>query len=105
MVRVIIEHQAKAKGVERVIDIIRELRNEAMKQPGYITGETLVNTEDASNVLVISTWQNLEDWKAWDTSKTRVKITQPIYPLLVEPYTVRTYRYHLVREKRVWSTF
>ena len=105
MVRVIIEHRAKAKDVERVIDIIRELRDEAIKRQGYITGETLVNTEDASNVLVISTWQNLEDWKAWDTSETRVKITQQIYPLLVEPYTVRTYHYHLVREKRVWSTF
>ena len=103
MVRVIIEH--KARDTERVIDIIRELRNEAMKQPGYITGETLVNTEDTSNVLVISTWQNLEDWKAWDTSETRLKITKPIKQLLVEPYTVRTYRYHLVREKRVWSTF
>jgi len=105
MVRVIIEHQAKAKDVEQVIDIIRELRNEAMKRQGYITGETLVNTEDVSNVLVISTWQNLEDWKAWDTSETRVKITQQIHSLLVEPYTVRTYHYHLVREKRVWSTF
>lgn len=103
MVRVIIEH--KARDAERVIDIIRELRDEAMKRQGYITGETLVNIEDASNVLVISTWQNLEDWKAWDTSETRVKITQQIYTLLVEPYTVRTYHYHLVREKRVWSTF
>ncbi len=106
MVRVIIEHRAKdAKGVERLIDLIRELRNEAMKQPGYITGETLVNTEDARNVLVISTWQSLENWKAWDTSETRGKITQLINPLLAEPYTVRIYHYYLVREKRVWSTF
>jgi len=103
MVRVIIEH--KARDAERVIDIIRELRNEAMKQPGYITGETLVNTEDTSNVLVISTWQNLEDWEAWDTSETRLKITEPIKQLLVEPYTVRTYRYYLIRQNRVWSTF
>lgn len=103
MVRVIIEHQAK--DAERLIDTIRELRNEAMKQPGYITGETLVNTEDTSNVLVISTWQSLEYWKAWDTSETRVKITQRINQLLVKPYTVRTYHYHLMRQDRVWSTF
>ncbi len=106
MVRVIIEHQVKdAKKVGRLIDAIRELRNEAMKQRGYITGETLVNTEDACNVLVISTWQDLENWKAWDVSETRAKITQRISPLLAEPYTVRTYQYSLVREKRVWSTF
>ena len=106
MVRVIIEHQAKdAKDVERLIEVIRELRNEAMKRSGYITGETLVNTEDTCNILVISTWQNADDWQAWDTSETRIKITQRMNPLLAEPYTVRTCRYYLVRQNRVWSTF
>ena len=102
MVRVIIEHQAK--DVEGVIAGILELRNEAMKRQGYITGETLVNTEDSSNVLVISTWQNLNAWQEWDTSEIRVKITQKINPLLVKPYEVRTYSYYKVRQDRVWST-
>lgn len=106
MVRVIIEHQVKdAKDVESVLSLIRELRNEAMKCWGYITGETLVNTEDECNVLVISTWHDPENWQNWDTSETRLKITEGISPLLVKPYAVRTYRYHLIREKRVWSTF
>ena len=103
MVRVIVQH--RAKDAEKLIDVIRELRNEAMKQPGYITGETLVNTEDPSNVMVISTWQSAEDWKAWDTSETRVKITKRVNELLVEPYTVDIYRYYLLRQNRVWSTF
>ena len=103
MVRVIIEH--KTKDPAQIIEIIRELRDEAMKQPGYITGETLVNTEDASNILVISTWQNIEDWQAWDASETRIKITKQVTALLAEPYTVRTYHYQLVRQNRVWSTF
>jgi quinol monooxygenase YgiN len=106
MVRVIIEHQVRdAEDVERVLSIIHELRNEAMRRQGYITGETLVNTEDPCNVLVISTWNELQNWQEWDTSETRLKITEEINPLLVKPYTVRTYRYYLVREKRVWSTF
>jgi quinol monooxygenase YgiN len=106
MVRVIIEHQVKdAKDVEGVLNLIRELRNEAMKRQGYITGETLVNTEDTRNILVISTWHNIENWQDWDTSETRLKITEGIKPLLAKPYTVRTYQYYLVREKRVWSTF
>lgn len=106
MVRVIIEHQAKdAKAAERIIEVVRELRNEAIKQPGYITGETLVNAEDPCNVLIISTWQKVENWKSWDTSEKRTKITQEIHPLLSEPYTVRTYHYHLARKNRVWSTY
>ena len=106
MIRVIIEHQVKdVKDVESVIEVIRELRNEAMKQPGYLTGETLINTDDNCNVLVISTWRSPEDWKAWDTSEPRVKITQGMNKLLVKPYTVRSFQYYLVREKRVWSTY
>jgi len=105
MVRVIIEHQVKnAKDVEKVLATIRELRNEAMKRWGYITGENLVNTEDECNIIVISTWHELENWQEWDTSEKRRKITEAINPLLVKPYTVRTYRYHVQREKRVWST-
>jgi quinol monooxygenase YgiN len=105
MVRVIIEHQVKnAKDVARVLDIIRELRNEAMKRQGYITGETLVNTENTRNILVISTWHDLKHWQEWDTSETRLEITKRINPLLAKPYTVGTYQYYLVREKRVWST-
>jgi heme-degrading monooxygenase HmoA len=105
MVRVIIEHQVKNAGdVETVLGLIRELRDEAMKRWGYITGETLVNTEDERNVLVISTWNSRENWKEWDTSEKRLNLTEGINRLLAEPYKVRTYHYFLVREKRVWST-
>ena len=77
MVRVIIEHHVKnAKDVERVLALIRELRNEAMKRQGYITGETLINTEDECNVLVISTWHDIKKWKDWDTAEIRLKITE-----------------------------
>ena len=103
MFRVIVEH--KTKDTEKLIDVIHELRTEAMKQSGYITGETLVNTEDISNVLVISTWQNRDDWNAWDKSDTRIRITKKINELLLEPYTVKTYQYYMIRQDRVWSTF
>jgi heme-degrading monooxygenase HmoA len=103
MVRVIVEHQAK--DTEKLIDVIRELRNEAMKQRGFITGETLVNADNAANVLVISTWQNLEDWNAWDKSDLRLEITKRVNALLTEPYTVKIYHYYTVRQDRVRSIF
>jgi len=103
MVRVIVEH--KARDTEKLIDVIRELRNEAMKQRGFITGETLVNTDDPANVLVISTWQSLEDWNTWDKSDLRLKITERVNQLLVKPYTVKIYHYYTVRQDRVRSIF
>ena len=105
MIRVVIEHQAKdAKSAVLLIESIRELRNEAMKQPGYLTGETLVNTEDNCNVLVISTWRSVKDWSIWDKSKVRANLTQAVHPLLSERFSIRTYRYHMVKDRRVWST-
>ena len=106
MIRSIVEYQLNdTKDLEHLISIFQKIRNEAMKRPGYITGETLVNTEDACQVLVISTWHSLKNWQDWCTSEARLKITKQFEPLLGKPYTVRTYQYYLKREKRVWSTF
>ena len=105
MIRLLVYQRAKSeKDIVPLMDALREFRNEAMKQPGYITGETLVETEDPRNVLVISTWHSIEQLNAWNKSETRAKATQRIDPLLAEPHTERTYGYYLVREGKVWST-
>jgi len=89
MIRVIIERHVK-EGAS-LSSLLRELRVAAVHQPGYVTGETLVNTEDKSIIMVISTWRSLEDWKAWETSEKRAKLYQQIEPLLVEKPRVRIF--------------
>ena len=89
MIKVIIERHAKEG--ENLSRLLRELRAAAMRQPGYVTGETLASTEDSS-IIVISTWQSLEDWKVWETSETRAKLYQQIEPLLAKKPKVRTYQ-------------
>ncbi len=106
MVRVVIEHKVKdLKDVEKFIEVIREVRNEAMKQKGFITGETLVNTADPRNVLVLSTWESIDDWKAWDNFDVRLKMNSQINDLLSEPYSVRVFEYYLLHQKRVRTIF
>ena len=97
MIKVIVERHVK--GGENISALLRELRAAAMHRPGYITGETLVSTEDKSSVVVISTWHSLEDWKAWEVSETRAKLYQQIEPLLVEKPKVRTYQIVATEEK------
>jgi heme oxygenase (mycobilin-producing) len=89
MIRVILQH--KTNNVEELIQVLRETRTEAMKQKGYITGETLVNPNDQTEVLVISTWQSMEDWKAWDKCEVRVKLKERIMALLTEPFIINIY--------------
>jgi heme-degrading monooxygenase HmoA len=106
MVRVIVQHQTRSKeDSDKLIDVIHELRMEAMKQPGYITGETLINSEDSRNVLVISTWNKEEQWKTWDTSEKRISLTEPVKPLLGKPYTVTIYNFAAIKAGRVMSIF
>lgn len=106
MVRVVIEHKVKdIQLVEKFIDVIREVRNEAMKQKGFITGETLVNIDDPTNVLVLSTWESADDWNGWDKAEIRLKLKPQINELLSEPYSVRKFHYYLVQQRRVRTIF
>ena len=91
MIRVFIER--KAREPERLLIPLREIRAAAMKQRGYISGETLVSTEDNSDLVIVSTWQTLKDWKNWEKSEQRIKLEEKIKPLLAKPCTVKTYRY------------
>ena len=97
MIKVIVERHVKEGN--SLPPLLRELRAAAMHQPGYITGETLVSTEDKSIVVVISTWRSLEDWKIWETSETRARLYQQIEPLLAEKPKVRTYQITATEEK------
>ena len=105
MVKVLVFQRAKTiEDIGPLMDALRELRNEAMKQPGYITGETLVDVKDPCNILIISTWHTVEQLNAWNKSEAYVKATRRVDPLLAEPHTERVYGYYLVREGKVWST-
>ena len=90
MIKTIIERHVKQG--ENLAPLLRELRAAAIHYPGYITGETLVSTEDESIITTISTWHSLEEWKAWQKSEARAKLYQKIDPLLFEKPRVRTYR-------------
>lgn len=97
MIRVIIERRLKAR--ESLAPLLQQLRASAMKWPGYISGESLVSTEDDTIILVISTWRSLEDWIVWETSEVRDKLYQQIKPLLVENPKVSTYKILATEER------
>lgn len=86
MIRVIIKRVVKEG--ESVMDLLQQLRKAALLQPGYVTGETLININNRQTVTVISTWRSLEDWKRWESSEKRAGIARQIDPLLdIKPST------------------
>ena len=64
-----------------------------MNQPGYISGETLQKVDTPGEIVVISTWQTVDEWQRWVTHKERLKIQSQIDMLLdiKTEYTVYQY--------------
>lgn len=81
-VKIFIKRRVPEDKEEKLIEMIKKLRSLAVAQPGYISGETLRSAVDPDEYLVISTWQNVEDWKAWESSEERNKIQIRIDELL-----------------------
>ena len=53
---------------------IIELRALAVRQPGYISGETFFNIGRPDECLVISRWISLEHWQKWIRDPRRIEL-------------------------------
>ncbi|MDH3724057.1 MAG: antibiotic biosynthesis monooxygenase, partial [Desulfobacteraceae bacterium] len=68
-VKVMIKRHIKEGKAKDVFALLNRHRSNAMKQKGYITGETLMSYQDPHHLIVISTWQGIENWIAWKENK------------------------------------
>ena len=70
-VKILIKRSIGQDVAPAVRPLIVELRAHAMKQHGYISGETLKCVDRPGEYVVISTWQSIEDWNKWLQSQER----------------------------------
>jgi heme-degrading monooxygenase HmoA len=67
MIRGIIGYEVSSyKDVE---PIFRQLRSHAIQYPGFISAENLVSEEDQSVIVMITTWEKMENWRTWTKSR------------------------------------
>ena len=90
-VKIIIERTVDAENQGDMADLLKELRIRAIRQSGYMTGETLFSVDQPGTHLVISTWNSLREWKAWAESPHRKEITNKIKGRLTAPPKVNVY--------------
>ena len=91
MIRVMIERQCLPGKETQLRDLLIELRMAAMRQLGYISGETLRASDDPSIFMVISTWTTPGAWKLWQTARQRALVEEMMEPLLTDVRKVRVF--------------
>lgn len=92
MIRVILERRVKEGKYEEFTERLKELRMAAVRQSGYVSGEVLSSVDDASRVVVISSWRNLNDWRKWAGSEERNRLAGRIDEVLTEKTETRVYQ-------------
>lgn len=90
-VKVFIKRHFKEGHTEEALSLLKQFRHTAMDQPGYISGETLVNHYDARSITVISTWESIDGWIQWQESEQRVSTESNLQRLLEQPTKYEVY--------------
>lgn len=71
MLKVLIRRKFKPGKEQEIRALLNQMRSDAVNMEGYISGETYFGHDDPNQMLVISTWQNLENWRSWKESDIR----------------------------------
>jgi heme-degrading monooxygenase HmoA len=90
-VRVFIKRNVKKGQTQKAVELLKEVRSQALKQAGYISGETLINHYDPCSITVVSTWQSIDDWIRWEESDARSYKEEQLEGLLEGPTDFEIY--------------
>ena len=71
-VKILIKRKFKEGSIRAASRFLINHRNGAMRQPGYISSETMRSLDDPDRIVVVSMWHSIEEWEAWRTSETRM---------------------------------
>lgn len=85
LVKVYIKRQFKEGSDKEAFSLLKKIRSAAIRHEGYISGETLVSTEDFNVIMVVSTWQSLDEWNSWKSSEERKVIDDQLEKLQTSP--------------------
>lgn len=90
-VKILIERELKEDPSWEDLITIKELRIGAMQHTGYVSGETLVDTENQRKILIMSIWANKAGWDKWVNSDERKSLDAKLEKKLKHPPTIRSF--------------
>ena len=81
LAKILIERHFNPGNEKEILTLLNKLRSLAMNQPGYISGLTMRSPDDPDKMMVIGTWQTLDDWHSWkeNTERRNIEAMLAIY--------------------------
>ena len=71
-VKILIKRKFKEGNLRAAARFLINHRNGAMRQPGYISSETMQSLDDPDKIVVVSMWHTVEEWETWKNSEARM---------------------------------
>lgn len=62
--------------------LLRQLRSSATRQPGFISGETVIDAYNPCAFLTVSIWASIAAWESWRVDPERVLVTSRLDDLI-----------------------
>lgn len=82
MIRVLIERHIAESLEAAYEERSRKILQRAVAAPGFISGETLVDSRDPNHRFTLANWRSAADWERWYHSAERRGQLDEIAPML-----------------------
>jgi len=93
MIRVLIERHIADDLGPHYDRLSREILQQAMQAPGFISGEMLHNAQDPNHRLLMATYRSVDDWTRWYQSSERRQMLAVLRPLLAREEAVTVFEH------------
>lgn len=88
---VLITRRFKSEYVHEALAHNAQLRALATVQGGYLHGKSLVSRKEPKKVVVVSSWESVEDWENWYGTDIRKDYYKKLRMALEEPETIELF--------------
>ncbi len=88
MIRVLIERHIAETLEEAYEQRARKVLQHAVAAPGFVSGETLVDSHDPNHRITLANWRSEADWDRWFHSEERRELMSELVPMMDKEETV-----------------
>jgi len=96
MIRVLIERHIAESLEEAYEQRARFVLQHAVAAPGFISGETLVDSHDPNHRITLANWRSEADWDRWYHSQERRDLMAELVPMMDKDETITVLEQYVV---------